>query len=172
MKKHEASSTTKNLAKLPTVIIVLLVWNKIIQIHKNILYNKITGITKKKIITKYKRLRKYNQALLSTNASLSILCPYNSKGYVTVSRVLGVVSQIHAEHLFADSRCITEYLSIYIAKYLRVERYTIWANRVPRRDLQLITLNLCSFMALDSPKYIYHVSGWSELEDSMIPTMD
>ena len=37
----------ENLAKLPTVIIVLLVWNKIIQIHKNILYkNKITGITK------------------------------------------------------------------------------------------------------------------------------
>ena len=93
-----------------------------------------------------------------------ILCPYNLKGYVTVSRVLGVVSQIHAEHLFADPRCITEYLSIYIVKYLRVERYTIWANRVPRRDLQLITLNLCSFMALDSPKYITTTVGDQNLK--------
>ena len=70
----------RDLAKLPTVIIVLLVWNKIIQIHKNILYkNKITGITKyisknmnvSENIIKHCWVRKHRRR---------ILCPYNLKG--------------------------------------------------------------------------------------------
>ena len=42
-----------------------------------------------------------------------------------VATFMGVVSRIHAKHQFADLRCMTEYLSITVEKYLRVKRYTI-----------------------------------------------